>query len=139
VSDEPWCADELPPYPTGIPTITATLTQPQPSTTVCTVTGTINADTAPPLNDALARAQSSDAHLVIDLSAVTSMDADGLYVLLVTRHRHKTGSSGHLAVVIDPNCPTIPELYIVSLMASFDLHNTVAEALHACTNTVIDP
>jgi anti-anti-sigma factor len=103
------------------------------------VTGVINADTAPSLNDALVRAQGGDAHLVIDLSAVTSMDSDGLYILLVARHRHRTGGGGHLAVVIDSDSPAIPELCIVSLKASFDLHHTVAEALHACANTGIKP
>ena len=139
VSDEPWCAGEQRPYPAGLPIITVALTQPQPRTTVCTVTGVINADTASPLNDALARAQNAGAHLVIDLSAATFLDSDGLYILLVARHRHRTGGGGHLAVVIDPDSPAIPELCIVSLKASFDLHHTVAEAIHACANTGIQP
>ncbi|HZA15817.1 MAG TPA: STAS domain-containing protein [Pseudonocardiaceae bacterium] len=139
MSDEPWCAGEQRPYPAGVSIITVALTHLQPRTTVCTVTGVINADTAPPLNDALVRAQSAGAHLVIDLSAVTSMDSDGLYVLLVARHRHRTGGGGHLAVVIDPDSPAIPELCIVSLKASFDLHHTVAEAFRACANTGIQP
>jgi hypothetical protein len=66
------------------------------------------------------------------------MDSAGLYMLFVARHLHRTGGGGHLAVVINPNFPAIPELYIVSLKASFDLHHTVAEALHACANTGID-
>ncbi len=139
MSDKLWYISEPPLSAAGKPPITTALTQPQPSTTVCTVTGMINADTVPHLNNALAEALSGDkAHLVIDLSAVTAMDSDGLYILLVARHQHRTGGGGHLAVVINPNSPAISDLYIVSLKASFDLHHTVAEALHACANTGID-
>jgi anti-anti-sigma factor len=100
---------------------------------VCTVAGNIDEDTAPVLSDALDRARGdANAHLVIDLSAVISMDSDGLYTLLVARHRHRTSGGGHLAVVIDSGSPTIPELHIVSLNASFELHATLTEALHAC-------
>ena len=119
----------------GWPPLTAALTQPQPSTTVCTVTGSIDARTAPILGDALARARSDgNAHLVIDLSAVTSMDSEGLYTLLVARHRHIVSRGGHLAVVIDPNSPAIVELHTVSLRASFDLHHTLIDALDACAD-----
>lgn len=133
VGDERW-AHGTQSFP-GWPPLTAALTQPQPFTTVCTVTGTVNVDTAPVLRDALARARGDgNAHLVIDLSAVTSMDSEGLYTLLVARHRHKVSHGGHLAVVIDPNSPAIVELHTVSLKASFDLHHTLIDALRACAD-----
>ncbi|MGH3696897.1 MAG: STAS domain-containing protein [Pseudonocardiaceae bacterium] len=126
------CACETRPLP-GWPPLTAALTQPQSNTTVCTVTGTIDVDLAPILSDALAQARGDgNAHLVIDLSAVTSMDSEGLYTLLVARHWHRTGHGGHLAVVVDPGSTAIVELLAVSLKAAFDLHHTLTGALHAC-------
>ena len=117
----------------GWPPLTAALTQPQPNTTVGTVTGAIDVDTAPILGAALTRARGDcNAHLVIDLSAVTSMAAEGLYTLLVARHRHRISDGGHLAVVIDPWSRAISELHTVSLRASFDLHRTLTEALRSC-------
>ncbi len=131
MGNERWTCEDQP--FSGWPPLTAALTQPQPNTTVCTVTGTIDETTAPILSDALAQARSDgNSHLVIDLSAVTSMDSEGLYTLLVARHRHRTGRGGHLAVVIDPCSPAIAELHAVSLKASFDQHRTLTEALHAC-------
>jgi hypothetical protein len=62
------------------------------------------------------------------------MDSEGLYTLLVARHRHKVSHGGHLAVVIDPNSPAIVELHTVSLKASFDLHHTLIDALRACAD-----
>lgn len=133
MSGEAW-SQKRPPCPSGTPTITAVLTQPQPDTTVCTVTGTMNPDTMSVLSDALAGARRDDhAHLVIDLSAVTAMDSAGLFALLEARHKHNLGGGGHLAAVA-PKSQAIPQLYIVSLKASFDLHDSLAEALHACTN-----
>jgi anti-anti-sigma factor len=110
------------------------------------VTGTINRDTMPVLRDALAEAQrNANAHLVIDLSAVTSMDSAGLYTLLAglytfleARHKHTLGGGGHLTVVIDSNSRAIPELYVVGLKASFDVHHDLTGALHACTSVGTD-
>lgn len=121
------------PYASEESTNTATLTVPQPNTTVCTVTGLIDADTRAILRDALAKACSDDnAHLVINLSPVTSMDAAGLYVLLEARHKHDIGGGGHLAIVIDTNSEAIPELYIIGLQAAFEVHDDLAGALHVC-------
>lgn len=115
------------------PTLTASLTAPQPNTTVCTVTGLIAADTTVILRDALAKACGDDnAHLVINLVAVTAMDSAGLYALLEARHKHDIGGGGHLPIVIDTNCRAIPELYIVGLQAAFEVHNDLAGALHVC-------
>jgi anti-anti-sigma factor len=125
---------ETPPRPAEASTLTAALNQPQPDTTVCTVTGTINADTTPVLRNALAQAHRDDnAHLVIDLSTVTSMDANGLYALFEALNEHNLGG-GHPAVVIDPHSQAIHELHIFALQAAFDLHHDLARALHACAN-----
>lgn len=131
MGDERWSRG-TPSFP-GWPPLTAALTQPQFNTTVCTVTGVLDADTAPDLGAALGRAcRDANAHLVIDLSAVTSMTAEGLYTLLVARHRHRISDGGHLAVVIDLYSSAISELHLVSLKASFDVHRTLNEALRAC-------
>jgi len=138
VSGEAWpheTSHETPPSPHGTLTITAVLDQSLPDTTVCTVTGKINRDTTPVLRDALAEARRDDnAHLVIDLSAVTSMDSAGLYTLLEARYKHDIGGGGHLAAVIDPSSRAIPDLYVVSLEATFDVHHDLAGALHACAS-----
>jgi anti-anti-sigma factor len=125
---------ETPPCPAGASTITAALSQPEPNTTVCTVTGKISGDATPVLREALTDARRDDnAHLVIDLSAVTSMDAIGLYALFEALNEHNLGG-GHLAVVVDPHSQAIHELHILALQAAFDLHHELARALHACAN-----
>ena len=124
-------------YTSEEPTITAALTVPQPNTTVCTVTGFIAADTTAILRDALAKACGDDnAHLVINLSTVTSMDSAGLYALLEARHKHDIGGGGHLAIVIDTNSEAIPELYIIGLQAAFEVHNDLAGALQSAPSPV---
>ena len=119
------------------PAITVALSRPQPDTTVCTVTGAVDWNTTPLVRDALTEARRDDnGHLVIDLSAVTSMDAAGPYTLLEARFKHHLGGGGHLAVIADPDSHAIPELQIVALTASFDFHSTLADALHACASAV---
>jgi anti-anti-sigma factor len=128
-----WPRDR-PPCPAGASTITAAMSQPQPNTTVCTVTGKINRDATALLRDVLTDVRRDDnAHLVIDLSAVTSMDATGLYVLFEALNEHNLGG-GHLAVVVDPHSQAIYELHIVALEAAFDVYHEHARALHACAN-----
>jgi anti-anti-sigma factor len=129
---------ETPPCPDGASTITAALSQLQPNTTVCTVTGKISGNTTPVLRDALTRARRDDnVHLVIDLSAVTSMDATGLYVFFEVLRKYSLRGGGHLAVVVDPNSQAIHELHIVALEAAFDLHHDLVRALHACASAGI--
>jgi anti-anti-sigma regulatory factor len=127
---------ETSPWPKDRSPITVEFTHPQPNIIVCTVTGVITADTASVLSEARARSQGGDhaRHFIIDLSAVTSLDSDGLYALLVARHYHGTGDGVHLAVVINPHSPTIAELYLVSLRASFEVYDSLAAALEACAN-----
>ena len=126
------------PCSAGALTITAVLSRPQPGTTVCTVSGTLNADTTPALRDALVEARRDDnAHLVIDLSTIASMDMDsaGLYTLLEACFKHNiNGGGGHLAIVIDPHTQSVPELYIVALEVTSDLHHNLFDALHACVD-----
>ncbi len=137
MSDEAW-PQKTPPCRPGAQAITVALSQPQPDTTVCTVTGKITGDTTPVLREALTQAHRDDnAHLVIDLSAVTSMDATGLYVLFETLSKHNLGG-GRLAVVVNPQSRAIHELHIVALQAAFDLHHHLAGALRACANTDTD-
>ena len=117
------------------PAITVTLSRPQPDTIVCTVTGTVNWNTTSLVRDALTEARRNDnAHLIIDLSAVTSMDSAGPYTLLEARFKHHLSGGGQLAVIADPNSPAIPELQMVALQAAFDVHATPADALHACAS-----
>lgn len=133
-------AHETPLCRPGLSAIIVTLTRPQPDTTVCTAIGKIDMDTTPVLRDALAEARGDDnAHLVIDLSAVTSMDSTGLYVLFEALHKHTISDGGHLAAVIDTNSRrAIPELHLVALEATFDLHHDLTGALLACANAGTD-
>jgi anti-anti-sigma factor len=102
------------------------------------VTGKISGHTTPVLRDALTQARRDDnVHLVIDLSAVTSMDATGLYTFFELLRKHSLRGGGHLALVVDPNSQAIHELHIVALEAAFDLHHDLARALHACANAGI--
>ncbi len=134
MSGEAW-SQETPSCRPGAQAITAALSQPQPDTTVCTVTGKISGDTTPVLREALTQARRDDnAHLIIDLSAVTSMDATGLYALFEALSKHNLGGGGHLAVVVDPHSEAIHDLHIVALEAAFDLHHYLAGALQACAN-----
>ncbi len=125
-------------------TATAVLSRPQLNTTVCTVTGTLHTGTTPVLRDALVEAQHDDnAHLVIDLSTIRSMDIDaaGLRTLLEARYTHDINGGGLMAVVVDSNSQAISELHIVTLEVTFDLHHNLTDALHACAvaNSVHTP
>jgi anti-anti-sigma factor len=133
-------AGEKSSWPKDRSRITVEFTHPQPDIIVCTVTGVITTDTAPVLSEALARPQEDDhdRHLIIDLSAVTSLDSDGLYTLLVARHQYSTGDGIHLVVVINLHSPTVAELYLVSLQASFEVYDSLAAALQACANAPTD-
>lgn len=118
------------------PVITVTLNRHVHDTTVCTVAGAVDWNTRSPLRNALVEAgQDDNAHLVIDLSAVTSMDSAGPYTLLEARFRHRLKGAGHLVVVADPNSSAIPELQSVAIRAAFDVHPTLTDALHACART----
>jgi anti-anti-sigma factor len=115
------------------PALTVTLNRHVHDTTICTVVGTVDWNTRALLRNALVEARDDDnVHLVIDLSAVTSMDSAGPYTLLEARFRHSLKGAGHLVVVTDPNSSAIPELQSVAIGAAFDVHPTLTDALHAC-------
>ncbi len=130
MNSQAWLA-ETAPCLAQLSTTTALLTQPQPDTTVCTVTGEVYTATTPVLRDTLADARcNKNSYLVIDLSAVTFMDSAGLYTIFEALFRHGI-DGGDLAVVLDPDSRAIPEIYVVSLQAAFNMHHNLAEALRA--------
>ena len=132
--DTDW-SPQTSPCTSGIPIITVALSRPRPDTTVCTLTGAVDWNTTPLVRQALTEARQADnVHLIIDLSAVTSMNSAGPYTLLEARARHHLGGGGHLAVIANPDSHAIPELHIVALKASFDFHANLADALHACAS-----
>jgi anti-anti-sigma regulatory factor len=117
------------------PAITVTISRYLHHTTVCTVVGAVDWNTRALLRNALVDAGRDDnVHLVIDLSAVTSMDSAGPYTLLEARFKHGLSGRGHLAVVADSNSSAIPELQGVAIRAAFDVHSTLSDALHACAH-----
>ena len=106
---------------------------PRPDTTVCAVTGELDLGTTPALRDVLDLAVCDEnRHLVIDLSAVTSLDSTALHALFAARHQHDMRGGGYLTAVIDSDTGAIPKLYLVALEKAFVLHNTLAAALDAC-------
>ena len=103
--------------------------------TIWSLLGTVDWNTRPLVENALTQARQDDnAHLIIDLSAVTSMDSAGPYTLLEARFKHHLSGGGHLAVITDPNSYAIPELHMVALQAAFDIYPTLGDALYACIN-----
>jgi anti-anti-sigma factor len=129
------CSWQTPLGSSATPAITVTLSRHLCETTVCTVVGAVDWNTRTLLRNALAEAgQDDNVHLVIDLSAVTSMDSAGPYTLLEARFKHGLRGRGHLAVVADPRSTAIPELQDVAIRAAFDVHPTLSDALHACAH-----
>ncbi|MGH3794507.1 MAG: STAS domain-containing protein [Pseudonocardiaceae bacterium] len=115
------------------PSPTAVLSYPQPDTTVCTVTGRMDAGTTPALSDTLAGAvRDRNPHLVLDLSAMTYLDPTVLNALFAVSHHHDISGGGHLAAVVDSTTGAIPSIYVVALKMVFDLHTDLAGALHSC-------
>ena len=118
-----------------LPALSVTLSRPQPTTTVCSVTGAVNWNTRSLLSNALTQARhDGNAHLVIDLSAVTFMDSAGPYTLLEARVKHRLTSGGQIAVITNPTSSAIPELQSVAIHAAFTVYPTLTDALHACTH-----
>jgi anti-anti-sigma regulatory factor len=118
------------------PALTVTLSRSQPATTVCTVTGAVTWTTRPLLSNALTQARHDDnAHLVIDLSAVTSMDSAGPYTLLEARVKHHLTGGAQIVIITNSNSSAIPELQSVAIHAAFTVYPTLTDALHACTHS----
>jgi anti-anti-sigma factor len=118
------------------PMVFATVSRPQPDTTLCRVTGTVNLVTAPALAEKVSQAaRHGRPHLVIDLSAVASLDPLGLQAVLETLD--SCGIDGHLAVVMDPRSEAATRPEVVELHEVLDLHHDVASALRACARAFV--
>jgi anti-anti-sigma factor len=103
------------------------------------VTGALDTGTAPALREALCNAaRTANPHLVIDLAAVTVLDATGLHALFAARYHHDRHHGGHLAAVINPATRAIPKIYVLALTMAFDLHTSTTQALRACAHTDTD-
>ena len=123
------------PGSSGTSAITVSLTRHQRDTTVCTVVGAVEWNTRSLVRDALIEAgRDGIVHLVIDLSAVTSMDSAGPDTLLEARFKHRLSGGGHLAVITHPSSRAIPELHGVAIRAAFDVHPTLTDAFYACAH-----
>lgn len=123
------------PSPRGGNMIAATLSCPQPNTTVCTVTGKVDLATAPLLADTLTDAvHDNRSHLVIDLSAVALLDSAGWQAVLEALDRY--GIDGHLAVVVDSNSAATPA-DVTALDKFLDVHDDLTGALQACAQAAI--
>ncbi len=116
--------------------VRATLSCPQPDTTVCTVTGRVDLVTAPILTETLTEAVHDDRwHLVIDLSAATVLDPAGLQAVFEALDRYDI--DGHLAVVVDASSEAITSPEITALAELLDRHDDLAGALLACASASI--
>jgi anti-sigma B factor antagonist len=114
--------------------VITTLSCPQPDTTVCTVTGSVDLVTAPALTDTLTEAVHDDrSHLVIDLSAANLLDSAGLHAVFEALDRYDI--DGHVAVVVDSEAITPPD--ITALDELLDMHDNLAGALRACATAPV--
>lgn len=117
--------------PAGGHVVVATLSCPQPDTTVCTVTGKVDLFTAPVLTDTLTEAVHDDrSHLVIDLSAADLLDSAGLQAVFDALDRYDI--DGHVAVVVDPSSGTVAPPEIMALGELLDIHGDLTGALQTC-------
>ncbi|PZS37467.1 MAG: hypothetical protein DLM62_19070 [Pseudonocardiales bacterium] len=122
--------------PLAAPMVIATLSCPQPGTTVCRVTGSVDSVTAPVLADRLIEAvHDGQPHVVIDLSAVAVLDSIGLHVVFEALDRYDI--TGHLAVVADPRSAAISRPDISALGEVLDIHHDLSSALRACARASI--
>jgi anti-sigma B factor antagonist len=126
----------VPASPLGGAMVIATLSSRQPDTAVCTVTGTVDAVTAPALAAQLIEVvDDGRSHLVIDLSTVDLLGAGALSA--VVEVLDSFGIDGHLAVVVDPRSETITRPDITALGEILDVHHDLAGALRACARSSI--
>lgn len=115
--------------------VSATLSCPQPDTTLCTVTGTVAPVTASILTGTLTEAvHDGCSHLVIDLSAAL-LDWAGLQAVLEALDRYDI--DGHVAVVVNSNSEVIRSPEITALDELLDRHDDLASALLACASASI--
>lgn len=126
----------VPAPPLGSAMVIVTLSCRQPDTTVCTVTGTVDAVAAPALADQLVDVvDDGRSHLVIDLSTVDLLGPGALEA--VVEVLDSFGIDGHLAVVVDPRSHTITRSDITALGEILDVHHDLAGALRACARASI--
>ncbi|PZS31721.1 MAG: hypothetical protein DLM61_08090 [Pseudonocardiales bacterium] len=125
-----------PTSPFGGPMVIATLSCPQPDTTVCRVTGSVDLVTAPVLADKVIEAvHDGQPHIVLDLSAVAVLDSIGLHAVFEALDRYDI--EGHLAVVADSRSTAISRPDISALGEIVDIHHDLASALRACARASI--
>lgn len=125
--------DTITPTPplVGGPMVIATLSCPQPNTTVCRVTGRVDLITAPVLTDRLVDAlRDGRPHLVADLSGAALFDSTALRAVFEALDCYDI--DGHLAVVVDPRSDAITRPEITALDEVLDIHHDLAGALRAC-------
>lgn len=116
--------------------VIASLSCPQPDTTMCRVTGSVDLTTAPVLADRLIEAvHEGRPHFVIDLSAVAVLDSIGLQVVFDALDRYDI--EGHLAVVADVRSTALSRFDISALGDLVDIHHDLASALRACARASI--
>ena len=122
--------------PLDAPMVIATLSCPQPDTTMCRITGSVDFVTAPVLADQLIEAvRDGRPHVVIDLSAVAVLDSIGLRVVFEALDRYDI--KGHLAVVADPRSLASSTPDSSALDEVLDIHHDLASALRACARASI--
>jgi anti-sigma B factor antagonist len=122
--------------PLDAPMVIATLSCPQPDTTVCRVTGSVDLGTAPALVDRIIEAvHDGQPHVVIDLSAVALLDSIGLEAVFEALDQHDI--AGHLAVVADSRSAAVNSPDISALDEVLDIHYDLASALRACSRASI--
>lgn len=120
----------------GGPMVIATLSCPQPNTTVCRVTGRVDFLTSPILADGLIDAlRDGRSHLVVDLSAAVLVDSEALLAAFDALDCYDI--DGHLAVVIDPRSEALARPEITEMDEILDIHHDLAGALRACARAFI--
>ena len=105
---------------------------------VVSVGGEIDPGTANELSEAALEAiQEIGPTLVLDLSGVTFMDSTGLKVLLSVHQRAQL-AGGRLVLAAPPR-PVQRVVSITGLDEVFEIRDTVADAVAACTETPRPP
>lgn len=126
----------MPSFRLGGSMVTATVSSPQPNTTVCEVVGSVGLVSGPYLAGKFSEAvHDGRPHVVIDLSAVILLDSRGMQIIFAALDCLDIG--GHLAVVIDPRSAMITRSDITALGEVIDIHHDLASALRACARAFI--
>jgi anti-anti-sigma factor len=116
--------------------VIATVSSPQPNTTMCAVAGSVGLATGRHLADKLSEAvHAGRPHVVIDLSAITLLDSLGMQIIFAALD--SCDVDGHLAVVVDPRSVVVTRSDIAALGEAIDIHHDLAGALRACARALI--